>query len=37
MGREKEAQTDFDVVLKADRAYWQKQIDERVAAVKNPK
>jgi tetratricopeptide (TPR) repeat protein len=34
LGREKEAQADFDVLLKSDQALWQKRIDERTAAVK---
>ncbi len=34
IGRDKEAQAEFDRLLQADRAHWQKRIDERVAAVK---
>jgi tetratricopeptide (TPR) repeat protein len=34
MGREKEAQVDFDRLLQADRTLWQKRIDERLAAVR---
>ena len=33
MGKDKEAQADFDQLLQADRALWQKRIDERTAAV----
>ena len=34
MGKEKEAQADFDVLLQSDRALWQKRIDDRTAAVR---
>jgi tetratricopeptide (TPR) repeat protein len=34
MGREKQAHADFDVLLRSDRAHWQKRIDERIAAVR---
>ena len=34
MGREKEAQADFDALLKSDRELWQKRIDNRLAAVR---
>ena len=34
MGKDKEAQADFDQLLQADRALWQKRIDERTAAVR---
>ena len=34
MGSDNEAQADFNVLLQADRALWQKRIDERTAAVK---
>lgn len=34
LGQEKEAQADFDVLLKSDHALWQNRIDERVAAIK---
>jgi tetratricopeptide (TPR) repeat protein len=34
MGKDKDAQADFDRLLQSDRALWQKRIDERVAAVK---
>jgi Tfp pilus assembly protein PilF len=34
MGRDKEAQAVFDVLLQSDRAVWQKRIDERIAAVR---
>ena len=34
MGKEKEAQADFDRLLQSDRVLWQKRIDERLAAVK---
>lgn len=34
MGKDKEAQADFDVLLQSDRALWQKRIDDRIAAVK---
>jgi tetratricopeptide (TPR) repeat protein len=34
MGKEKEAQADFDTLLQSDRALWQKRIDDRTAAVK---
>lgn len=34
MGKDKEAQAVFDVLLESDRALWQKRIDERIAAVK---
>lgn len=34
MGREKEAQAEFEVLLQADRALWQKRIDDRLAAVR---
>jgi tetratricopeptide (TPR) repeat protein len=34
MGKDREAQVDFDMLLKADRVLWQKRIDERLAAVK---
>ena len=34
MGKDKEAQAVIDVLLQADRALWQKRIDERIAAVK---
>lgn len=34
MGRDKEAQAIFDVLLKSDQTLWQKRIDERLAAVK---
>ncbi|HSE19777.1 MAG TPA: tetratricopeptide repeat protein [Pyrinomonadaceae bacterium] len=34
LGRDKDAQADFDQLLKSDRALWQKRIDERIAAVK---
>lgn len=34
MGKDQEAQADFDVLLKSDRALWQKRIDERTAAAR---
>ena len=34
MGKDKDAQADFDRLLEADRALWQKRIDDRLAAVK---
>ena len=34
MGRDKEAQPVFDVLLKSDQALWQKRIDERTAAMR---
>ena len=34
MGKDKDAQADFDVLLKLDRALWQKRIDDRTAAVR---
>lgn len=34
MGKDREAQVDFDMLLKSDRALWQKRIDDRLAAVK---
>jgi tetratricopeptide (TPR) repeat protein len=34
MGRDKEAQADFDVLLQSDQTLWQKRIDDRIAAVK---
>lgn len=34
MGRDKEAQADFDILLKSEQALWQKRIDERIAAVR---
>lgn len=34
MGKDKEAQVDFDRLLQSDRPLWQKRIDERVAAVR---
>lgn len=34
LGKEREAQADFDMLLKGDRILWQKRIDERLAAVK---
>lgn len=34
MGKDKEAQADFDVFLRSDRALWQKRIDARIEAVK---
>jgi len=34
MGRDKDAQAAFDVLLQADRGFWQKRIDERIAAVR---
>ena len=34
MGREKDAQADFDRLLQADHALWQKRIDERIEAVR---
>lgn len=34
LGKDKDAQADFDQLLQADRALWQKRIDERIAAVK---
>jgi tetratricopeptide (TPR) repeat protein len=34
MGKDKDAQADFDQLLQSDRALWQKRIDERIAAVK---
>lgn len=34
MGKEKEAQADFDRLLQSDRTLWQKRIDERIAAVR---
>jgi len=34
MGRDKEAQADFDRLLQADQVYWRKRIDERTAAVR---
>jgi len=34
MGKDKDAQADFDPLLEADRTLWQKRIDERLAAVK---
>ena len=34
MGKEKEAQGDFDILLQSDRALWQKRIDDRTAAVR---
>ena len=34
MGKDKDAQAEFDRLLQSDRALWQKRIDERVAAVK---
>jgi tetratricopeptide (TPR) repeat protein len=34
MGKDKEAQADFNRLLQADRALWQKRIDERTAAVR---
>jgi tetratricopeptide (TPR) repeat protein len=34
MGKEKEAQADFDMLLQSDRALWQKRIDDRTAAVR---
>ncbi|HYW71287.1 MAG TPA: tetratricopeptide repeat protein [Pyrinomonadaceae bacterium] len=34
MGKEKDAQAEFDRLLKSDSALWQKRIDSRMAAVK---
>ena len=34
MGKDKEAQAVFDVLLQSDRALWQKRIDERTAALR---
>ena len=34
MGKEKEAQAVFDVLLKSDQALWQKRIDDRTAAMR---
>jgi len=34
MGKDKDAQADFDPLLQSDRALWQKRIDDRLAAVK---
>ena len=34
IGKEKDAQAEFDVLLQSDRALWQKRIDDRIAAVK---
>ena len=34
LGNTKDAQVDFDMLLKADGVVWQKRIDERLAAVK---
>ena len=34
MGKDKDAQADFDVLLKLDRALWQKRIDDRTAVVR---
>jgi tetratricopeptide (TPR) repeat protein len=34
MGRDKEAQPIFDLLLKSDQILWQKRIDERTAAVR---
>ena len=34
LGKEKDAQADFDRLLQSDRALWQKRIDDRIAAVK---
>jgi tetratricopeptide (TPR) repeat protein len=34
LGKSKEAQVDFDMLLKSDPVLWQKRIDERLAAVK---
>jgi tetratricopeptide (TPR) repeat protein len=36
MGKTAEAQVDFDMLLKADRTFWQKRIDERLTQVKAP-
>jgi len=33
-GKNKEAQVDFDMLLKSDPVLWQKRIDERIAAVR---
>jgi hypothetical protein len=35
MGKDQEAQVDFDMLLKSDHALWQKRIDDRLAAVKS--
>ena len=34
LGKDKDAQTEFNRLLQADRALWQKRIDERTAAVR---
>ena len=34
MGKDKDAQVDFDRLLQSDRALWQKRIDERLEAVR---
>jgi tetratricopeptide (TPR) repeat protein len=34
LGRSREAQADFDMLLDSDRVVWQKRIDERIAAVR---
>jgi len=35
MGKDQEAQVDFDMLLKSDHVLWQKRIDDRLAAVKS--
>ena len=34
LGKEKEANTEFDVLRSSDTALWQKRIDQRIAVVK---